>query len=540
MTNQNQKIKYILYARKSSESEDRQIASIDSQIDELTKSAKRLGLKVTDILSETKSAKAPVRPVFNEMIRRIHKGEVQGIICWKLDRLARNPIDGGQISWMLQQGVIQHIQTYDKSYYPTDNVLMMSVEFGMANQFIRDLSQSTKRGLRAKAEKGWYPTFSPVGYMHNLFKKKGEKEILKDPERFDLVRKMWDLMLTGNHNPPKILKIATEQWGLTNRFNGKLSRGTIYTIFANSFYYGMYEYPKGSGNWYKGRHEAMITPEEYDRVQALMGRKGRPRPKTHIFDFTGMMRCGECGAIITAEEKIKRQKNGNVHRYIYYHCTKRVNPNCTQGSVEETELKKQILKTIESIQIPQEFHEWAMGWFRKENEKEADSRNTILESQQKAYNLCVKKLDGLIDMRAAGELTEGEFSEKKSILIREKMKFEELLSDTHQRVDKWLKTAEDVFTFARDAKTRFETGTFETRKSVLSTLGQNLILKDRILRINLDNALLPMQSVSAEVKKIHNRFEPLKNRINKNKLEHSYSSCRELLRGRDSNAQPRR
>ena len=172
-----EKIKYFLYARKSSEAEDRQVASIDSQINELTKIAKRDNLEIMGTpLSESQSAKAPGRPVFNKMIERIHKGEAQGIICWKLDRLARNPIDGGGISWMLQEGIIKHIQTYERSYYPTDNVLMMSVEFGMANQFVRDLSQNTKRGLRAKAERGWYPTFATLGYMHNILKKKGGKE----------------------------------------------------------------------------------------------------------------------------------------------------------------------------------------------------------------------------------------------------------------------------------------------------------------------------------------------------------------------------
>ena len=131
-----EKIKYLLYARKSSESEDRQVASIKSQIDVLTEMAKKEGLKIIDIISEAKSAKAPGRSEFNEMLARIHKGEAQGIICWKLDRLARNPVDGGSINWMLQEGVIKHIKTHERSYYPTDNVLMMSVEFGMANQFI--------------------------------------------------------------------------------------------------------------------------------------------------------------------------------------------------------------------------------------------------------------------------------------------------------------------------------------------------------------------------------------------------------------------
>src|SRR5438034_9589674 len=121
------KAKYFLYARKSSESEDRQVASIDSQIENMKKDAEREHLEIVEVLSEAQSAKAPGRPVFSQMIERIDRGGAQGIICWKLDRLARNPVDGGQISWMLQQGIIRHIRTHERDYYHTDNVLMMSV-----------------------------------------------------------------------------------------------------------------------------------------------------------------------------------------------------------------------------------------------------------------------------------------------------------------------------------------------------------------------------------------------------------------------------
>ncbi len=137
----NQTLKYFLYARKSSESEDRQVASIESQVAELKKLASNYGITIDEVFIESKSAKAPNnRPIFSDMLERLYKGDANGIICWKLDRLARNPVDGGTINWMLQNGVIQHIRTFDREYFPTDNVLMMSMEFGMANQYIRDLS----------------------------------------------------------------------------------------------------------------------------------------------------------------------------------------------------------------------------------------------------------------------------------------------------------------------------------------------------------------------------------------------------------------
>jgi len=522
--------RYFIYCRKSSETEDRQVLSIESQQSELKKLAERLNLEVVDILSESRSAKAPGRPVFDEMIKRIEKKEADGIICWKLDRLARNPIDGGKIIWLLQQGVIKHIQTYERSYHPQDNVLLMSVEFGMANQFILDLSQNTKRGLRAKAERGWYPGPAPFGYLNSPYKRKGDKEIVKDPERFDLVRKMFDLMLTGNYSPPKILEIANKKWGLRMRNGKPMYRSTIYRIFTNPFYCGTFEYPRGSGNWYKGKHERMITEDEYDKVQVLLGRKGRPKPKTHIFAFTGMIRCGECGAMITCEEKIKRQKNGNVHRYIYYHCTKRKDPKCSQKCIEEKELEKQILDILERIEIPPEFHQWAVKQLKKESKIEVEDRNKILENQKRAYKNCVKKIDRLIEMRMNNEISQEEFLRKKKELLEEKVRLKELLNDTDDRINKWVKKAEAVLNFARNAKKEFEKGSLEKKRQILSALGSNLLLKDKKLIISIEKPLSLMEKVSQEVKKIHRRFEPLKKPVNTREIEKIYSQNPILLR----------
>jgi len=532
--NQEEKIKYFLYTRKSSEAEDRQVASIDSQIDELTKIAQRDNLEVINTLSESQSAKAPGRPLFNDMIDKIQKAKAQGIICWKLDRLARNPVDGGQINWMLQQGIIKHIQTFERSYYPTDNVLMMSVEFGMANQFIRDLSQNTKRGLRAKAERGWYPTFATLGYMHNPQKRKGEKEIIKDPERFDLVKKMFSLMLTGNYFPPKILEIATNEWGLRNRFGRNVARSTIYRMLRDPFYYGTFEYPKGSANWHQGKHEPMITQDEYDRIQTLLGGNDKIHPREHTFPFRGLIRCGECGCMVTAEEKWKRQKNGNVHHYVYYHCTKRVH-NCTQGSIEQNKLEEQILEVVNSIEIPPEFHDWALDELKLETINESGDRNKILGNQQKAYNDCLAEIDGVISMRARKELDVENYQRKIAFLTKEKARLKELLDDTDDRVNKQIAKLERGFALARDAKKEFETGIPEKQKQVLANLGSNLLLKDKILTISIENPLIQIKGMVPEVRAIHNKVRTSKNGKNERNLRLLYAQSPTLLRLQDSN-----
>ena len=350
----NSNLKYFMYCRRSIEDkkdrkEERLVASLEDQIREMTEVADKHNLKIVKTFHETKSGKTPgMREQFNEMIRQIKLKKGNAIITWKLNRLARNLAEGGQIIEMLQTGVIKEIRTHEKVYLPSDNVLMMAVELGMANQYSIDLGADIKRGLHGRAKDGYRPSIAPIGYKNSKYREKDVKEeILVDEERFPIIRKLFDLMLTGAYSVLALARIANEELHLVMRYGKKerkLCKSNMYKILTNEFYYGYFRYPNNeSGVFYKGNHKPMITKQEYDKIQKMLNRSDRPRPRTHSFAYTGLMRCNGCGACITAEEKKKFQQNGKVHTYIYYHCTKKVNANCMQKAVEEKELDKEVL-----------------------------------------------------------------------------------------------------------------------------------------------------------------------------------------------------
>ena len=497
-------IRYFLYARKSSENEDKQVASVPSQIEELKKLAQEMSLNIIKVFTEEKSAKAPGRPVFGKMIEDIHKGRAEGIVCWKLDRLARNPIDGGTISWMLQQSVIRHIQTFQRGYLPTDNVLMMNLEFGMANQFILDLSVNTKRGQRNKIQQGWLPHKPPVGYLNNLYNQPDKPPIYPDPFSFPILKKLWAVFLEKHCSIEKLFDIA-QGMGLKVDRGVKITRNNFYRLFRNPFYYGSFLW---NGEVYPGKHEPMITKTEFDLAQQIMDKRSFPRAKTHAFAFTGLMRCGECGAFITAEEKIKHQKNGNVHYYSYYRCTRRIKRNCSEPPIRSDELEAQILDVLGKITIPPEFHRWAIKQLKEEHKKEKIDRNEITQAHRQGLDDCTKKLDALFNMRLNEEIGPEEYTKRKDDLLREKQKYEELIGDAQHRIESWLEKAEKTFSFAETAQKRFQTGTLEDKRHILSCLGSNLVLRDRKLRISVDKSLALIQEVAPDVQSLHNRLEP--------------------------------
>ena len=512
---------YFIYCRKSSEAEDRQVLSIESQTRELEQLAVKLNLPVAEVLTESMSAKAPGRPVFNQMMQRLYSGEAVGIICWKLDRLARNAVDGGSIIWAIKQHGIK-VMTPAQSYArEDDNIILMYIEFGMAQKYVDDLSKNVKRGLKTKIENGWHPGVAPVGYLNHTNKLTGENTLIKDPERFPHIRHMWDLMLTGLYTPTRILDLANNEWGFrtrpTRKMGGKpLRRSAIYQIFSKPFYYGWFEYPKGSGQHYHGKHEPMITEAEYDRVQVLLGRNGNPRPQSHLeFAFTGLIHCGECKRMVTAEEKhqvmcgncrfkfayrkrnvcprcktpIEKMLNPLFLNYSYYHCSKSNRPSCLQKSISRQALEKQIDAFLARIQISEKFKEWAIKYLHELHAKESESRNDIIQAQQKAYQECVRQIDSLIRLKtSAGNadgslLSDEEYGRQRAALLKEKAALEELLQDAGHRVNQWMKLAEQTFEFACTVRERFAKGDAKIKKEILATVGSNLTLKDKILSI---------------------------------------------------------
>jgi len=347
------RIRYCLYARKSTESDEQQALSIDSQIKEMEAIASRLGLNVVATKRESHSAKdSGQRPVFKELLEEIRKDTYNGILTWAPDRLSRNAGDLGSVVDLMDQKKLIHIQTYGQTFSnsPNEKFLLM-ILCSQAKLENDNKSINVKRGLRARVEMGLWPCRPPTGYTK--FKRMDQKcESVLDPERAPIIKKVFEKIGYDGWTGRKVYQWLKDDINFKTENNMQLSLGNFYRLLENHFYYGRFEFPRQSGNWYNGAHEPIISKELYDLVQMqIKSQILLPRSTQKEFAFTKIMTCGLCGSGITADEKFKKQQNGNVHRYVYYKCTRIKDPNCPNDLINEIDLVDQLKDLIGDVEI---------------------------------------------------------------------------------------------------------------------------------------------------------------------------------------------
>lgn len=344
-------LKYCLYARKSSEAEEKQALSIDSQVKEMLAIAQRDGLNIVEIYRESHSAKdCGQRPVYNQLLSDIRSGKFNGIMTWHPDRLARNAGDLGAVVDLLDQKKLVEIRTHSQRFTNNPNEKFLLMILGSQAKLENDnKSINVKRGLKTKCELGLWPSVAPTGYLNST--NVNEKGVIYiDHQRASTIKKMFEKVANESYSGKKLFYWLRDEVKFKTRFGKPLTLSNVYIILKNPFYYGWFEYPKDSGRWFQGKHEAIITKEMFEIVQEKVNRPF-VRVESKEFAFTKLIKCGLCNSSITADEKFKRQANGNVHRYVYYGCSRFYDKDCKCGYIREEELIKQLEEMLDKLDL---------------------------------------------------------------------------------------------------------------------------------------------------------------------------------------------
>jgi site-specific DNA recombinase len=485
--------KAILYQRKSTEDEDRQVASIEDQYNANLQVIDRYSLVVDKrlILKESKSAKEPGRDEFNKMIEFIDKGLADLIVAWHPNRLARNGQDAGRLIQLLSDGKLKAILTPHKSFFNSGtDILLLYIDFGLSDKYSKDLSVDVRRGMVAKAKRGWYPGNPKTGYLNTT--KHGITTQIIDPDRFPLLRLAVEKYLTGIYTVPQILDYLNKGLGFktrkTKRIGGKpMVMSKLYKILRDPFYYGKIVWG-GIESELQESCPRLMTEEEYWKIQTLLGKKGTPRPKKYFdLPYRGIFRCGTCNGQVIPYVKNVKLSTGELKTYKYLKCTRnRRHVDCRESQITFSDFEKQIQNILESIAISEEFYNWAVRWLKYEHKQKSKEQETIIKNLNRKVESNQKELNNLINMYAEELITKVQFVEQKKLKERERRDANNKLKELESNSNNWIKLAQNTIEFARYSQERFLNGDWETKMLIIRSLGSKFILKDRKVYIDLE------------------------------------------------------
>jgi site-specific DNA recombinase len=458
--------KLFLYARKSTDVEDKQVLSIDAQLNELREFAEREQIHIVAELIEKQSAKTPGRPIFNAMLERIEAGEANGILAWHPDRLARNSVDGGRIIYMLDTGKINTLK-FPRSWFENtpQGKLMLHSEFGFSKYYVDSLSENTKRGLREKVRRGEYPGCASIGYLNDY----RTKRITIDRERAPLVKEAFERYATGEVTLDDLRHFFAEH-NVHTRNQKMLTRGHITKMLTNPFYYGHFRY---AGDVHEGKHEPLISKRLFDEAQAVLKSRykwSRNHTPVKAKAFLGLLHCSTCGGAITAEV----QKG-----HIYYRCTKKSRSTvwCLQPYIREEDLDKEISDLLKPYSLRADWADEMLTRVKEEKQQGTQSARFLAEQKRAEIAKLNLRLQTLLDSFLDGIIDREEYVAEKSKGMSQKKSLEEQTNALLKGRADWLEPFQKWILTAKNAGEIAVSGSLQEKRVLAQEVfGSNLVL----------------------------------------------------------------
>jgi len=472
-------LKYITYCRKSREDKDAQILSIQSQIEELSQCATNNNLQVVFTREESQSAAKEGRPVFNEVMNMIEAGSANALLVWKFDRISRNEDDSARVIKAFRNGTLEEIRTPFETFRKGDNVLLLYIYFGMADEFSRNLSSNVKRGIRTKLRLGQYPQKAPFGFRN--YSRDNVKNIEPD-EWADIVRQIFEWYASGEYSLGQIRKRLNVDLGIPSKRGKKFSKSELQKILKNKVYYGVIE---RGGELFTGSFEPIITKDLYDKVQAIRENKSRPRGKKDLqHAYKVLIRCDECDSVYTGYTKHKYYAKTNNHAYYtYYMCAKK-HGACSQKQIKEDVLEAQIIEELNKVEFDKEEWDIAVDLFMLDMEKKRSFEYDLISRYQLQIAKINNNLDSLLELRTAREITADEYLTKKNEYVDSKKSYEGKIKEVTNHFDEKFERLENFAEVILQAQDILNGDDIVKKRQLVQSISLNLSISDGKLQIS--------------------------------------------------------
>jgi len=416
---------------------------------------------------EMKTASKAGRPLFNEMVALLKKGEAEGVVIHKVDRSTRNYNDWADIGALLKEGIGVHFATEAFDLTTLGGMLAADMQAVMAVHYSRNLSDEVKKGYYGRLKQGLYPRPAPIGYINSG---KGKPKVI-DLVTGPMVKQAFELYATGRYSQHQVME-EMYKLGLRTRKGKKVSQNLIAMILSNPFYMGVMHVNKGN-HTFAGVHEPLISRVLFERVQDIMhGRHVRPT-KTHQFEFSRLISCATCGRSLIGEI----QKG-----HIYYRCHSRNHP---AAILKEEEIEKKFSEVFESLRLlPEEdtlidklLAEMTSAWT-------SEIRQRMKAGEFRIVSLG-DKLDRLTDAYLEGLVGKSEMEQKKTALLLERREAEKQVTEIQNGDADGLVLLNKIVERIKHTYSLYKTASPEEKRDAVLEVMSNRIASAKNLDISL-------------------------------------------------------
>ena len=468
------KPKYFLYARKSTEDDDKQVMSIPAQLVELREFASRENLEILEEFQESKSAKSPGREVFGEMMMRIEKMDGVGILAWHPDRLARNSIDGGRIIYAVDTSKIVSLRFPTFWFEPTpQGLFMLQVAFGQSKYYSDNLKQNVERGMRQKLRRGEWLTRAPFGYVNNP----KTRNIEPDPVKSKIIVRAFEEYSHGTYTLVSMSQFLADH-GVAQKSGTPLGKASVKRILTNRAYLG---FTLHHGEYFPGSFAPILSPTLFEAVQKRVAERAHPRHSkiAHDFPFTGLFRCGECGSMITAQWSTGR--HGGIYRY--YRCTKK-RGKCSQAYLQEETLAQQMKEQLQSVSLPEAWADYMLKKVEVFEHDEIHASGNRLGQMKEDLKTLEAKLDALVDLYLNHDIEREIYLTKKDALMRQRSSLQAKSSSARAERKNWVEPLRKWILDSKRAGFLATSENLHEMRDFLRSFGTNPALKDKTISIS--------------------------------------------------------
>jgi site-specific DNA recombinase len=465
----------VIYARVSSKEQEKEGFSIPAQLKLLKEYASANGFAVVQDYVDVETAKQTGRAAFGEMVAYLKAHPVVRVmLVEKTDRLYRNLKDWVTVDELEveihfpKEGVVLSRESRSSEKF------MHGIKVLMAKNYVDNLSEETRKGMLEKAEQGIWPSFAPLGYR-NLDGPDGKKIIAPDPDVAPIISRLFDWYATGRLSLKEAAQKARDAGLVCRKSGAKVPVSTVHSILRNRIYTGWFEW---NGKMIQGRHEALVSVELWERVQAVMdGRFAKKhRRMTHDFAFSGLIACSKCGCSVVGE--IKKQ------RYVYYHCTGYAdkcqgNPaTCRRRYVREEALEQQFTSLLGQLHFDDEVLSWVQEALRASHADKRREQEDAIARLRREYDRLQRRLDAMYVDKLDGRVDAAFFDKMAAEWRAEQARCQREI-DRHQEADKsYMDEGVQILELARNAKRLFERQEPRQKRRLLNFVLSNCSWED--------------------------------------------------------------